>query len=113
MAADRDITIPPSARELLENAGTRLAKMTLPFASRVYLFDESRNTHGTIKDRRSRVIIEEAQRLHVDKLVLITSGNSGYSLAKMARGTGIKVVCVVSRRLDETIKDNGVRYRLG
>jgi len=84
---------------------SRLKKMPLSRHANTYLFDESDNEYGTIKDRRNKVIIEEAQRLHVDKLVLITSGNSGYSLAKMARGTGIKIVCVVSRRLDESIKD--------
>ncbi len=83
----------------------RLSKLPLPGFPNAYLYDESINDYGTIKDRRNRVIIEEARRLHVDKLVLITSGNSGYSLAKMAQGTGIKVVCVVSRRLEESIKE--------
>jgi|SRR3989344_3829782 len=83
----------------------RLKKLSFSQHANTYLFDESENEYGTIKDRRNKVIIEEAQRLHVDKLVLITSGNSGYSLAKMAQGSGIKVVCVVSRRLDEFIKN--------
>lgn len=83
----------------------KLKKVSFAQHANTYLFDESGNEYGTIKDRRNKVIIEEAQRLHVDKLVLITSGNSGYSLAKMAEGINIKVVCVVSRRLDETIKD--------
>lgn len=92
----------------------KLRKITFPRTSNTYLFDESDNEYGTIKDRRNHVIIEEAQRLHVDKLVLITSGNSGYSLAKMAKGTGLKVVCVVSRRLDERIKKllNEVAYQV-
>lgn len=82
----------------------RLSKLSLKQYPNTYLFDESENEHGTTKDRRNRMIMEEAQRLHVDKLVLITSGNNGYSLAQMARDTGIKVVCVVSRRLDEEMK---------
>lgn len=93
---------------------SKLKKLALPAHANAYMFDESVNDYGTIKDRRNKVIIEEAQRLHVDKLVLITSGNSGYSLAKMAQGTGIKVVCVVNRGLDESIKNllNGVAYQV-
>lgn len=82
----------------------RIIPIAIEKFGRVYLFDESINPYGTIKDRRNQSIIEEARRLHVDKLVLITSGNNGYSLAKMADGTGIKIVCAVSRRLDEKIK---------
>ena len=70
-----------------------------------YLFDESINEFGTIKDRRNKKVIEEALRLHVDKLVLITSGNNGYSLARLAQNTNIKVVCVVNRQLDEKTKE--------
>lgn len=93
---------------------SKLRKLSLPQHPNAYLFDESNNQYGTIKDRRNKVIIEEAQRLHVDKLVLITSGNSGYSLAKMAQGTGIKVVCVVNRRLDDVTKNllKGVAYQV-
>lgn len=83
----------------------RLEKLDLPELRRSYLYDESKNEYGTIKDRRNRHILNEATRLHIDKLVLITSGNGGYSLARMATGTGIKVVCVVSRQLDQSIKD--------
>ncbi len=68
-----------------------------------YIKDESENAFGTIKDRRNSVIIEEANRLKVDKLVLITSGNNGYSLAKLAEETPIKVVCVVNRSIDRNI----------
>ena len=96
------------------NQRSRLSKLELPIHGNAYLFDESLSEYGTIKDRRNRLIIEEACRLHVDKLVLITSGNNGYSLAKMARATGIKVVCVVSRSLEEKIKDvlRGTAYQV-
>lgn len=70
----------------------------------VWLKDESKNPFGTIKDRRSKVLIDEANRFKVDKLVLITSGNNGYSLARFASGTTIKVICVVNRRLDQNVK---------
>lgn len=83
---------------------SKLKKINLPSIKNAYIFDEYLNKFGTIKDRRNEKIIEEASKLHVDKLVLITSGNNGYSLAKMAKNTSIKVVCVVSRRLDEKIK---------
>ena len=58
--------------------------------------DESKNPFGTFKDRRSELVINRAKD-HVDKLVLITSGNAGYSLARFAEGSNIKVVCVVDR----------------
>lgn len=83
---------------------SKLSKLQTSDISNVYIFDESSNPYGTIKDRRNRAIIEEAKRLHVDKLVLITSGNSGYSLSRMAQESHIKVVCVISRRLDSRIK---------
>jgi cysteine synthase len=70
----------------------------------VYIKDESKNPHGTIKDRRNLHILEEARRLQVDKLVLITSGNNGYSLAQMMKETQIKVVCIINRDIDYGIK---------
>lgn len=69
-----------------------------------YIKDESKNLSGTIKDRRNFYIAEEANRLKVDKLVLITSGSNGYSLAQFAEPMGIKLVCVISRDLAPEIK---------
>ncbi len=83
----------------------RLKKIKIPNLLNTYIFDESINKFGTIKDRRNEKVIEEALRLHVDKLVLITSGNNGYSLAKLAKNKNIKVVCIVSRNLDNKTKE--------
>lgn len=83
----------------------KLRKIKIPGLPNSYIFDESVNKFGTIKDRRNQKVIEEALHLHVDKLVLITSGNNGYSLAQIAKGTNIKIVCVVNRKLDEKIKN--------
>jgi threonine synthase len=69
-----------------------------------YIKDEGKNPFGTIKDRRNSAIVKEAARLKVDKLVLITSGNNGYSLAQYAKNTPIKVVCVVNKDLPEETK---------
>lgn len=69
-----------------------------------FIKDESKNTSGTIKDRRNVYIVQEANRLKVDKLVLITSGSNGYSLAQFAKPAGIKVVCIISRDLAPEIK---------
>jgi len=66
--------------------------------------DESKNLFGTFKDRRNLLAIDEAIEEHVDKLVLITSGNAGYSLARLAEGTGIKVICVVDMKTNSNIK---------
>lgn len=62
--------------------------------------DESKNQTGTIKDRRNEFILNEAERLKVDKLVLITSGNNGLSLATLAKDFDIKIVCIVDRSLE-------------
>lgn len=70
----------------------------------VFVKDESRNPTGTIKDRRSFEIVEKALRLGVDKVVLMTCGNSGISLAHFARGTRLKIVCCVDRNVSAYIK---------
>ena len=71
----------------------------------LYIKDESEQTHGTWKDRRSKLIIERALSEGVTTLVLITSGNAGYSLAKLAQGTGLKVVLVVDWRISPVLKN--------
>lgn len=72
--------------------------------SGIWLKDESKNPFGTIKDRRSAALFEEANKFKVDKLVLITSGNNGYSLARFAASTPIKVICIVNRRISKSVK---------
>lgn len=69
-----------------------------------FVKDESKNSFGTIKDRRNFHIFQEASRLKVDKLVLITSGNNGYSLAQFTKNSPTKTVCIVSRDLPSSIK---------
>ena len=71
---------------------------------KVFVKDESKNPFGTIKDRRNVYIFQEAHRLRVDKLVLITSGNNGFSLAQFAKNNAVKVVCVVNRSISAEIK---------
>jgi threonine synthase len=71
-----------------------------------YLKDESVNPSGTIKDRRNQYIISRAEALHVDKLVIITSGNNGYSLGNLAKRTNIKVVCIIDKNAPTRIKKN-------
>lgn len=69
----------------------------------VFLCDQSKNITGTIKDQRNERIISESLRLGVDKLTLITSGNNGYSLAKIAENTPVKVVSLVPRNIDNAL----------
>ena len=71
-----------------------------------YVKDESANAFGVLKDRRNLLIVNEALRLGVDKLVLITSGNSGFSLAMLAKGTPLLVVCLVDRNLPARAKQS-------
>lgn len=68
-----------------------------------YLKDESYNMYGTAKDRRNQFIVEEALRLGVDKLALITAGNNGYSLAKIA-GKDIRIVAIVDKQVSAQLK---------
>lgn len=76
----------------------------LPFAN-AFCKDESTNPSGSFKDRRSIEIINEAMRLGVDKLALITAGNSGCSLASLAKGTSLLIVCIVDKNIDPAMKD--------
>ena len=76
----------------------------LGITANFYIKDEGSNPNGTAKDRRNAFVLQQAERLGVDKLVLITSGNSGYSLAKLAEGTGIQIVCIIDRQLPSTLK---------
>lgn len=69
-----------------------------------FVKDEGQNPNGTVKDRRNYFVLQQAERLGVDKLVLITSGNSGYSLAKLAEGMGIQIVCIIDRQLPAALK---------
>jgi hypothetical protein len=73
--------------------------------SNLWLKDESRNPTGTYKDRRSRHIIQNARKAGVDKLVLITAGNAGYSLTKYAQPYGIEVASIVDENTPEKIFD--------
>ncbi len=79
-----------------------------------YIKDESTNAYGTVKDRRNKNLLKEADRLKVDKLVLITSGNNGWSLCQLAKPYGIKVVCIVDREQPSQMKDllRSVAYQL-
>ncbi|MEK7538639.1 MAG: PLP-dependent lyase/thiolase [Patescibacteria group bacterium] len=70
---------------------------------RMYIKDESVNPYGTIKDRRNAHIAKEALRLGVDKLAMITSGNNGYSLSRLASETNIKVTCIVDKTVSEDV----------
>ena len=71
----------------------------------LYIKDESKNPFGTFKDRRSEFIIQKGFEENVDKFATITSGNAGYSLGKFAKGTGIKIVNFVDKKLKKYIKD--------
>ena len=71
---------------------------------KAFIKDESKNPFGTVKDLRNLYICNEANHLKVDKLVLITSGNNGYSLAKIAKGTRLKIVCVIDKLLHFSTK---------
>jgi len=70
----------------------------------LFVKDESKNPFGTWKDRRSAMIVKKAKHEFVDKLCLITSGNAGFSLAKFANKSHIKIVPIVDINLPLSIK---------
>lgn len=70
------------------------------FGFAILIKDESKNPFGTFKDRRSEIIIKKAEDEQVDTLVLITSGNAGYSLGRFSQGTKIRIVNIVDKKLD-------------
>lgn len=90
-----------------------ISSVACPHAS-FFIKDESTNVYGTVKDRRNQSLLKEADRLKVDKLVLITSGNNGWSLCQLAKPYGIKVVCIVDRGQPVQTKDllRSVAYQL-
>lgn len=69
-----------------------------------YIKDEGQNPFQSIKDRRNSMIVHDATRIGVDKLVLITSGNNGHSLASLAKGFPLVVVCIVDRNIHKDVK---------
>lgn len=71
----------------------------------VMVKDESFQPCGTHKDRRSRLIVEEAVRDKIDTLVIITAGNAGYSLARHAEKTRLRIVAVMNESRPTFIKD--------
>lgn len=75
-----------------------------PLESEVWLKDESANPFHTHKDRRSELIVEKALAHDIDTVALITAGNAGYSLAKSAEGSGLRVVLIVKNNIRPSIK---------
>ncbi len=82
---------------LIELGGT-------PLESEVWIKDESANPFHTHKDRRSELIVEKARKHDIDTVALITAGNAGYSLAKSAEGSGLRVVLIVKKNIRPSIK---------
>ncbi len=71
---------------------------------RVRVKDESANPLHTHKDRRSALIVQKALEQGADTLAIITAGNAGYSLARFAEGTGLRIVTMIDRKLRPSIR---------
>lgn len=65
--------------------------------------DESQNPFGTFKDRRSELIIRQALKKKIDTVAIITAGNAGFSLTQYAKGTTLKVVCIVDNTVSYSV----------
>jgi len=90
---------------LVQNDG-----LSQKFGFTILIKDESKNPFGTFKDRRSEIIINRAKDEQVDTLVLITSGNAGYSLGRFSQGTKIRIVNIVDKKLKNSIKEKLKKY---
>ena len=90
---------------LVQNDG-----LSQKFGFTILIKDESKNPFGTFKDRRSEIIINRAKDEQVDTLVLITSGNAGYSLGRFSQGTKIRIVNIVDKKLKNSIKEELKKY---
>lgn len=75
-----------------------------PLEATVLIKDESANPTGTHKDRKSAWIVERALQEKIDTLAMITSGNGGYSLARMAEQTGLRVATIISDQTRPSIE---------
>lgn len=75
---------------------------------RVYAKLESQNPGGSAKDRPAAAMLEEAlatgQVRPGDTIVESSSGNLGVALAQQARWHGLRFICVVDPRTNETTK---------
>lgn len=77
----------------------------------VFVKDESRNPHGTFKDRRNEALMQLYAEREEAVYVHITSGNSGYSLGTCAMefekrtDLGRRVVNIVDHKTSEWIKN--------
>lgn len=73
--------------------------------SNLLIKDESKNPFGTWKDRRSSLIVRRAEENFVDKICLITSGNAGFSLAKFAAMSPLKITAIIDHQVAKTIHE--------
>jgi len=74
-------------------------------SSEVFLLDGSMSETGTLKDVRAKEIIIHCMKNKIDKIVLITAGNMGYSLGYFSRDTPIKIVNIIDKNLKNSIKN--------
>lgn len=67
--------------------------------------DESANEAShTHKDRRSVSIVDRALADRIDTLAIITSGNGGLSLARIAKDTGLRIVALIDAHTPDATK---------
>ncbi len=88
----------PVASDLLDLIGnTPLVELTRlqPEGRRIFVKLEGQNPTGSIKDRVALAMVEAADLAPGDELLEPTSGNTGISLALVAKLKGLKLTCVM------------------
>lgn len=96
-----------------KSGNTPLSKdeeLSKKFGFAILIKDESKNPFGTYKDRRSELIIQKAKNEQIETLVLITSGNAGYSLERFSQGLNIRIVNIIDKGIKKSIKEALDKY---
>ena len=94
--------VAPSLLDLVGNTPlVELRRMTPKATVRIYAKLEGQNPTGSIKDRVALAMVEAADLEPGQELLEPTSGNTGISLALVARLRGLRLTCVMPDNVTE------------
>lgn len=69
----------------------------------LFIKDETFNSFGTMKDRRSKVIIKLAKYYHFQSVFCVTGGNLGNSLSEFAKKEGINCIAIAPTNIPKQV----------
>lgn len=68
----------------------------------VFVKDETFNRFGTMKDRRSKVLVKVAKEIGLKKIFCVSSGNLGKSLSEFCAENGLECTVVLPKNLPKS-----------